>query len=116
MGVNGAAAPSGGAQKWMHGMPYASSLNYIYLLPYSKSSDAKTLAKSNFNDCKMVAHKRRSPNYYVYDQSAVKSNGKSYLTPVTRSDLNDYMKTGAYADTVLVLSCPSEYSAVIIFR
>ena len=116
MGVNGAAAPSGGAQKWMHGMPYASSLNYIYLLPYSKSSDAKTLAKSNFNDCKMVAHKRRSPNYYVYDQSAVKSNGKSYLTPVTRSDLNDYMKTGAGADTVLVLSCPSEYSAVIIFR
>ena len=97
-------------------MPYASSLNYIYLLPYSKSSDAKTLAKSNFNDCKMVAHKRRSPNYYVYDQSEVKSNGKSYLTPVTRSDLNDYMKTGAGADTVLVLSCPSEYSAVIIFR
>ena len=113
IGVNGSAATSGGSNKWMYGKPYAASNNFIYLMPDSLCAD---IAKRTFSDCKMVAHKRRSPNYYVFDTDALDSGVKTYLTPVTRSDLNDYLKTGVGADTVLALSCPAEYSAVIIFR
>lgn len=111
-GVQGAKASSGGSVKWIYGMPYAAANNYVYMIPYSKIADIDSLS---FADCKMVAHKRRAPQYYVYD---TKNNNRvdSVVTSVERNELKDYINTGSSADTVLAFSYPSEYSAVVIFR
>ena len=112
MGVNGTASKSGSGLKWTYGKPYVAANNYVYLIPYSKSAD---MSECSFLDCKMIAHKRRTPLYYVYDKENY-SRLKNVLTPVEISELKDYVNTGDSADTVLALSYPSLYSAIIIFR
>lgn len=112
IGVQGSVAKSGGSIKWIYGKPYTAASNYVYMIPYSKTG---SMESCSFEDCKMVAHKRRTPQYYVYDTQNY-DRIKGVLTSVERTELKDYMNTGDSADTVLVLSYPSLYSAIIIFR
>lgn len=112
IGVQGSVAKSGGSMKWIYGKPYTAASNYVYMIPYSKTG---SMESCSFEDCKMVAHKRRTPQYYVYDLQNY-DRIKGVLTSVDRTELKDYINTGDSADTVLVLSYPSLYSAIIIFR
>ena len=95
----------------IHGRVLCSGNTYLYILPESK---ADTIESATFADTKVVAVKRRQPNYYIYDTS--KSKDREFLTSVTRDSVNDYLNTGLEADRVLISSYQSEYSAIIIFR
>ena len=109
--IVGAAEPTGNSPKMIHGRVLCSGNTYLYILPESK---ADTIESATFADTKVVAVKRRQPNYYIYDTS--KSKDREFLTSVTRDSVNDYLNTGLEADRVLISSYQSEYSAIIIFR
>lgn len=112
VGISGAANPSGGNIKWIYGKPYAAANNFVYMIPDSLSGD---MSARSLTDCKMVAHKRRTPHYYIFDTENLNRKNMP-VTAVNRTELRDYVNTAAEADTILVLSYPAEYSAVIIFR
>lgn len=109
--LTGTAASTSNAPKMFYGKAFAAGSIYVYILPESKLD---TIDKAAIADCKMVAAKRRTLNCYVYDKSADKDRG--YFTSVPREDINDYLSTGAGADTVLAVAYASEYSAVVVFR
>lgn len=113
---NGAINGNGGttvtptSYRWLWGKAYLSGNGFLYVVRDGRENTIDQMIPGN---CDVVTLKKKSANYYIYDET------ERRLDKIQQTDfneINDYVSSGDAADNVLVYSRHSSNSIVIVFR
>lgn len=107
---NGSNTVTPTSYRWLWGKAYLSGNGFLYVVRDGRENTIDQMIPGN---CDVVTLKKKSANYYIYDQTAQRLDK---IQQTDFSEINDYVSGGECADNVLVYSRHSSNSIVIVFR